>query len=237
MVMTSQGYRGWEYTRIGDYHRNLDPNWSYTPTYLRKMAMIRRKIAEKGKHSRILDAGCGEGVLVEEFRAQGYSIVGLDLNYESAHVRRGSVLALPYEDRTFDLVLFLDVFEHLNFLDQPAALAELHRVLCEGGEFVVSVPNLAHWNSRFRMALFGRLDRTDVDTYHIGERPYKENRDLIRKAGFEIVQTKGITLTVPFLYRCVICRRPAWFKWLHDLLEPFAVPSLAMITVFICRKV
>ena len=233
---STPGFRGWEYAKAGDYHRNLDPNWSYTPTYLRKMALVRGKVREKGKCARILDAGCGEGVLVEEFRTQGYSIAGLDLNYESDDVCRGSVLAMPYEDRAFDLVLFLDVFEHLNFLDQPVALAEIHRVLREGGEFVVSVPNLAHWNSRFRMALFGRLDRTDVDTNHIGERPYKENRDLIRKAGFEIVQTKGITLTVPFLYRCVICRRPTWFKWLHDFLELFACPSLAMITVFFCRK-
>jgi 2-polyprenyl-3-methyl-5-hydroxy-6-metoxy-1,4-benzoquinol methylase len=236
-VMPSQGYRGWEYARIGDYHRNVDPNWSYTPTFLRKMALLRRKITEKGKFARILDAGCGEGVLVEEFRAQGYSIAGLDLNYESDHVCRGSVLAMPYEDRAFDLVLFLDVLEHLDFLDQTVALAEIHRVLCQGGELVVSVPNLAHWNSRFRMALFGQLDRTDVATNHLGERPYKENRDLIQKAGFEIVRTKGITLTVPFLYRCVICRRPAWFKWLHDFLELFAIPSLAMITVFVCRKV
>ena len=229
-------FRGWEYAERGDYHRHLDPNWSYTPTYLRKIAMVRHKITEKGKCSNILDAGCGEGMLVEEFRTQGYSIVGLDLNYESDHVRRGSVLAMPYEDRAFDLVLFLDVFEHLNFNDQPAALAEIHRVLGESGEVVVSVPNLAHWNSRFRMVLSGQLDRTDVDTNHIGERPYKENRDLLRKAGFMIVRTKGITLTVPILYRGLICRRPAWFRWLHDFLEPFAIPSLAMITLFFCRK-
>lgn len=235
--MSKQEYRGWEYARIGDYHRNLDPNWSYTPTYLRKMALVRREIEAKGKSARILDAGCGEGVLVEEFRSQGYSIVGLDLNYESALVRRGSVLAMPYEDGAFDLVLFLDVFEHLTFLDQPAALTEIHRVLAPGGALVASIPNLAHWNSRFRMALSGRLDRTDVDTNHVGERPYQENRHLIRKAGFEIVRTKGITLTVPLLYRGLICHRPAWFKWLHDLLELFATPSLAMITLFFCRKV
>jgi SAM-dependent methyltransferase len=234
---STSGFRGWEYARISDYHRNLDPNWSYTPTYLRKMDLVRQRILEKGKCARILDAGCGEGVLVEEFRTQGYSIEGLDLNYESPDVCRGSVLAMPYEDRGFDLVLLLDVFEHLNFLDQPAALAEIHRVLRQNGEFVASIPNLAHWNSRFRMALFGQLDRTDVDTNHIGERPYKENRHLIRKTGFEIFQTKGITLTVPFLYRGLICRRPAWFKWLHDFFELFAIPSLAMITVFFCRKV
>ena len=48
-------FKGWEYAKIGDYHRNLDPNWSYTPTYLRKMAFVRQKIRAKGKGARILD--------------------------------------------------------------------------------------------------------------------------------------------------------------------------------------
>lgn len=55
-------------------------------------------------------------------------------------------------------------------------------------------------------------------------------------AGFRIEKIEGITLTVPFLYRRVICRRPAWFRWLHDLLEPFAMPSLAMLNIFVGRK-
>lgn len=60
-------FRGWEYARIGDYHRNLDPNWCYTPTYLHKMAFIRKFISSLPHNVKILDAGCGEEVLVEEF--------------------------------------------------------------------------------------------------------------------------------------------------------------------------
>lgn len=233
---TNSGYRGWVYAMSGDYHRDPDPNWSYTPTYLRKMGFVRRKIRELGVDARILDAGCGEGVLVEEFRAQGFQIEGLDLNYESEHVRLGSVLDMPYEDGAFDAVLLLDVFEHLGYADQPVTLAEIRRVLRGGGRLIASIPNLAHWNSRFRLAFFGQLDRTDIETNHIGERPFVENRRLLQRAGFQIEEIKGVTLTVPFLYRRVICRRPAWFRWLHDLVEPLAVPSLAMLNIFICRK-
>ena len=70
-------YRGWVYAQLGDYHRNLNPNWSYAPTYVRKMAFVYRKVHEMGKNARILDAGSGEGVLVEEFRTQGFQIEGL----------------------------------------------------------------------------------------------------------------------------------------------------------------
>ena len=234
---TNSRYRGWVYATCGDYHRNLDPNWSYTPTYLRKMAFVRHKVHELDEDARILDAGCGEGVLVEEFRTQGFQIEGLDLNYESEHVRRGSVLDMPYEDGAFDAVLLLDVFEHLGYADQPVALSEVRRALREGGRLIASIPNLAHWNSRFRLAFFGHLDRTDIETNHIGERPLAENRRLLQEAGFQVEQIKGVTLTVPFFYRRVICRWPARFRWLHDLLEPLAVPSLAMLDIFVCRKV
>jgi len=86
------------------------------------------------------------------------------------------------------------------------------------------------------MALFGHIDRTDIETNHPGERPFSENRQILRDAGFHIEKIKGVTLTVPFLYRRVICRRAARFRWLHDLLEPFAVPSLAMLDIFVCTK-
>lgn len=229
-------YRGWEYAKAGDYHRKLDPNWSYTPTYLRKMAFVRKKVQSIGKEARILDAGCGEGVLVEDFLLQGYQIKGLDMNYESQFVQRGSIVDIPYESNYFDMVLLLDVFEHLAYSDQPAVLLEIRRVLKAGGILIATIPNLAHLNSRFTMAFFGQLDRTDIEVNHVGERPLKENLKLIKEADFLIDQIRGITLTVPFIYRHIICRRPSWFRWLHDLLEPVAIPSLAMINIFVCRK-
>lgn len=233
---TNTTYRGWDYAKSGDYHRNLDPNWSYTPTYLRKMALVKHRIQSLGKKSSILDAGCGEGVLVEYFFRQGYDIRGLDLNYESQYVQRGSVLRMPFEDNFFDAILLLDVFEHIAYSDQYIALSEIHRVLKSGGHLIMSIPNLAHLNSRFRMVLFGELDRSDIEINHVGERPLKENIRLIKNAGFLIDQIKGITLTMPFIYRQVICKRPSWFRWLHDLMEPLAIPSLAMINIFVCRK-
>ena len=69
--MTKNEFRGWEYAKHGDYHRNLDPDWSYTPTYLKKMYHVRQFLDSLPKGARILDAGCGEGVLVEEYLAKG----------------------------------------------------------------------------------------------------------------------------------------------------------------------
>ena len=33
-------YCSWEYATKGKYHKNLDPNWSFVPTYLKKINML-----------------------------------------------------------------------------------------------------------------------------------------------------------------------------------------------------
>src|SRR5688500_10753491 len=97
-----------EYAARGDYHRAPDPDWDYYPTYLAKLDAVRRWLDGLPRGTRVLDAGCGEGVLVEEY-ASRIAIEGLDEHYSSAHVRSGSVTALPYADASFDRVMCLDV--------------------------------------------------------------------------------------------------------------------------------
>ena len=131
----------------------------------------------------MLDAGCGEGVLVDEY-ASRLNIQGLDLNYTSERVRHGSVTDLPYKDGSFAYALCLDVLEHLTFEDQPKAFRELQRVLQPGGELLVSVPNLAHLQSRVHFLLQGRLIRTAAEQKHPGDRPVVEYIALAQRAGF-----------------------------------------------------
>ena len=230
--------RSWEYERRGDYHRHLDPNWSYTPTYLKKMAAVRGFLDGCSPEARILDAACGEGVLVEEYRDRGRDIVGIDLNYESDLVRRGDIRSLPFEDRRFGVVLLLDVLEHLSHTDQAAALGEARRVLEPSGSLLVTVPNLAHLNSRLRLLFKGGLDRADNPVDHLGERPLGEYWLLLRQNGFKVERCTGITFTAPILYRQIICRNPSSFRWLHDLLDPLArtFPSLAFLNLFVCTR-
>jgi SAM-dependent methyltransferase len=87
-----------------------------------------RKICRSG--SRIIEIGCGRGVVVEYLRNHGVDCVGVELAAVEPmravlkHVQSGiSAFDLPYEERArYDAVLLLDVLEHLpdprGFLDQ-----------------------------------------------------------------------------------------------------------------------
>jgi 2-polyprenyl-3-methyl-5-hydroxy-6-metoxy-1,4-benzoquinol methylase len=98
--------------------------------------------------SSALDAGCGEGETLA--RLGGLlpeDLAAIDLNPESAAytaarfptaaVETGSIAALPYPDDRFDLVLCLEVLEHIE--DPDAALADLERV--GRRDFVISTPD------------------------------------------------------------------------------------------------
>src|SRR5205823_2452908 len=106
-------------------------------------------------------------------------------------VRRGEYAARGDYHRTLDRALCLDVLEHLSYEDQPRALAELHRVLQSGGELFVSVPNLAHLQSRVHFLLRGRLIRTASEYKHPGDRPAAEYVHLASRAGFTLIARHG----------------------------------------------
>ena len=64
-----------EYAERGEYHRTPDSSWDYLPTYVAKMEYVRGYLDALAPGTRVLDAGCGEGILVEEFATVYLAIV------------------------------------------------------------------------------------------------------------------------------------------------------------------
>lgn len=213
-----------EYAERGEYHRHLDPNWSYYPTYLAKMKFIKKYLNKIPSNYKILDLGCGEGVLVEEFKKLGYNIIGLDQNYSSEFVIKGDIRRAPFSGHNFDVVLCLDVIEHLDYQNQQMAMTEIKRLLKDDGVAIFTIPNLAHFYSRLRFLLLGKLDRTARIEKHPGDRPIKEYLRLLSGEGFTVIQRKGLFPTLPVIYQ-LIQRYPSRTLWLYGLINrlfPFA---------------
>jgi len=224
-----------EYAARGEYHRTPDPAWDYYPTYIAKLRAVRAYLDALPARTRVLDAGCGEGVLVSEY-AERLDITGIDANYASDRVTNGSLTALPYPDGSYDRALCLDVLEHLPFEDQPRALAELYRVLRSSGELLVSVPNLAHLQSRVQFALRGRLIRTASEYKHPGDRPVGEYIRLAEHAGFRLTARRGIFPTIPVLTH-YIRKHPRAMAPVHRLLtRVLPVPGWCFLNLLVLRK-
>ena len=95
---------------------------------------------------RTLDIGCGTGVNLEYLGRYG-KVVGLDSSHEAVvrcranglpGVLMGDIFQLPFPPGSFDLVVAMDVIEHVD--DDVAALREILRILKPGGLAYITVP-------------------------------------------------------------------------------------------------
>jgi SAM-dependent methyltransferase len=96
---------------------------------------------------RLLDVGCGHGLLLDEARRRGYEPVGLELSRSAARHARDvlglDVRGLPLEafddPGGFDVVVLADVLEHLD--DPVGGIDRATRLLAPGGVLCVVTPD------------------------------------------------------------------------------------------------
>lgn len=224
----------------GEHLKKINPQWtyqkwSYRHTFEAKMRYVIRVLRKVPKTAKILDAGCGQGLLVQNFRQNGYAIQGIDAFYEGEYVRKDDILKSGFADNTFDFILCLDVIEHFPLLEQEKLVQELTRILKPQGKIIFSIPNLAHLSSRCFFLITGRLLRTAKVSYHPGDRPIVEYEAMIRPY-LKIEKKRGLSPTIPVLFQLTQLW-PQYTKWLYILLQPFRiVPNWCFNVIVVGRK-
>jgi ubiquinone/menaquinone biosynthesis C-methylase UbiE len=148
--------------------------------------------------SSLLDLGCGEGLLALLKRKDVY-LGGIDLSpeligiatrngYDKACV--GQLTELPFADASFDYVVSLDVFGHVDFADKDALLAEIKRVLRPDGVTMHGIESLdPKLHPDYRTASPEKLAEFIAVDGHIG---LESDADIARRFAkfFSSVQTE-----------------------------------------------
>ena len=124
-----------------------DDNFWFRAKYgLIKALMEKKSLGRDGQRPKILSIGTGTGddlkILqhfgdnyVTDILPEALAIVPDEYCFEK---RIADATQLPYADNFFDIVVSFDVFEHIE--DDKKAVAQVHRVLRQGGALVYSVP-------------------------------------------------------------------------------------------------
>ena len=117
------------------------------PTY--EANIVDRVVPDRS--ARILDAGCGQGQVLELLRERGYrNLSGVDVSGEQVALARGRGLAVerrevgPYLDGhagEFDVILAVDLIEHFDKPDVLTLFDRFAAALAPGGQLIVRTPN------------------------------------------------------------------------------------------------
>lgn len=113
-------------------------------------------LGERLRGARVVDLGCGGGLLAQAMLERGASVIGVDLSHASLRAARehlngrsafvrGDAVRVPLRAECADVVLLADVLEHLS--DPASALSEAGRLLRAGGLAYVNTINRG-WRAR-----------------------------------------------------------------------------------------
>jgi len=205
---------------------------------------IRHILGRRPSPARILDVGCGAGLFFDALERLGH-VEGIEsdrLSVEQAGRWRSRIHVGELDDSfepdvSFDLILLLDVVEHVDRPDR--LLRRAARLLGPAGRILVTVPAFNWlWTSH------------DELNHHVGRYTANQVRDLMNEAGLTAIETSYLfqslllpkllvrakeALTAPAARVPHVPPRPvnialrAWYRWEHRLAGrlPFGSSVLA----------
>ncbi len=146
----------------------------------------------------VLEVGCGNGSTLRWLKTARdcSSVIGIELFLAAAEAAREQLdhvihdnietMTLPFEKSSFDLILCLDVLEHL--VDPWLVVKRLTDLLKPGGCLIASIPNVKHHSVIRPLLLGGKWNYSDLgvlDKTHL--------RFFTRSSAIELVQSGGLT--------------------------------------------
>jgi ubiquinone/menaquinone biosynthesis C-methylase UbiE len=204
----------------------------FVPTIGEPIAHELLRIAELKPGERVLDVGCGTGIvtrLAAQEVGDGGTVVGVDIDPGMLAVARSvsppelhigwheaGAEKLPLENDSFDVALCQMSLQFVE--DRAKALAEMHRVLVTGGRILIDLPghvtppfeslaesmgrHIAKEGKGFVQRVFSLHDSAEV-------------KKLLTKAGFRRVEVREVT-------RSLSLPAPREFLWQYVSSTPLA---------------
>lgn len=121
--------------------------------------------------ARVLDIGCGHGSVSGELVTKGLIVHGMEINTEALiSLQKKGIIAIEHnitqpfpKMEPFDLVLLLDVLEHV--FDPMALMEKAAQTLTQTGKMIIIVPLCFDLIDRMRILFTGRIVSYDNRCY------------------------------------------------------------------------
>ena len=211
-----------------------------TEIYLAQWHQDALSLAGRVQGLQVLEVGCGQGGFSLHLANLGASVVGTDFSSKAIEISTNRQLAqessakflvadaqaLPFADKSFDLVVSCECLEHVPIPEK--ALAEMFRVLKPNGRLVLTTENysngmLIYWLLSWVQGkpFNSGSDVQPIDHFFLYWRVIR----MMRKAGFTLARVLGahfVFLVVPGTHPHTFVRERIRSAWLARILRPFA---------------
>lgn len=147
--------------------------------------------------SRVLEIGCGTGNTLAWLKdgtkcswtagVERSAVAAEEARRQVDAVFEGNIeqMELPIQEESIDVILCLDVLEHL--VDPWSVVARLQKLLSPGGALIASIPNVRHKSVLFPLLLEGKWDYVQegiLDRTHL--------RFFVRKTAQQLLESSGL---------------------------------------------
>ena len=189
---------------------------------------------------RVLDIGCGVGVISLYIASKGNEVLGVDISEKAIDaaaksagmlgMRNASFKAANFLDagfkEKFDFIIFSEVLEHL--VDDRLALEKVYGLLSPSGILEIDVPSKGAPLHKLRKLIY-KKDLFDLSVGHLRRYDYDKFILMLKSQGFQVLEAKRIEgLLRNFLFtsrignRALFLARPKFMKalliWLDTIL-------------------
>jgi 2-polyprenyl-3-methyl-5-hydroxy-6-metoxy-1,4-benzoquinol methylase len=167
----------------------------------------------KGNRARIVDIGCGTGLVTAQIAALGHEVTGVDIpesgieRAQKAYPHLRFEIASVYDSDLIervggevDAVVSLEVIEHLFY--PKRLLEQAYQMLHKGGALILSTPYHGYWKN-LAISLGDGWDPhfgVSWDGGHIKFFSVKTLTEMARAAGFRRIRSEGVG-RLPWLWK------------------------------------
>ena len=217
-----------------------DYKW-LSPKFKRTQAIVKpmlKMLQKEGNNLKVLDVGCGDGVVSELIIKLGNEVWGIDRNPEAlgraekkgVKIFRGELEKdIPFQDESFDAIWCSRVLEHI--FNTEHFLKECYRTLKTNGVLIINADNIVSLVNRIRI-LFGLypLRIAPSENYiryteHIRCFTKATFKELLKKTGFKIEK-----ITSDFIcFNFGQYNRPPWSRFLGRIFPTLGETLIAKV--------
>jgi 2-polyprenyl-3-methyl-5-hydroxy-6-metoxy-1,4-benzoquinol methylase len=165
---------------IEEYYNNFYQELSKLDEMGNTFSKIEKFLPVLKGNEKIIDIGCGHGGVSSELIKRGFEVYGVEINDEAIislkekgfKVFKKDINKPLHIEEKFDIVLILDVLEHL--FDPLFLLNEGKKITKQGGAIIINVPLYFDILDRFKIFFTGSI--ISIDNLCYGEEIYKKFR-------------------------------------------------------------